>query len=602
MTSERERAVYRWLSGLVIYAGIWPKAVVVAGILTGLVIMGQAFLMAHIIHQVVMEGVSVEKLGEPLLAFGGLVVVRAVLIFCRDIWAFKAGAAIRVAIRDQLLSRFREMGPVGLRQRTAGGWTTTVLEQVEKLHDFYAHYQPQMKIAVFIPVFIFLAALSQNWVVAMVFALTAPLVPVFMILVGRKAAQASQKNFNALARMGGHFLDRLQGLGTLKLFGQEKAEGVAVSQAADNFRVHTMKVLRLAFLSSAVLEFFTALSIALTAVYLGLSYLGHLGFGIGPEGLTLFSGLFLLLLAPEFYQPLRDLGSYYHARAEAIGAGDAILEVLELSEATTGISEHSVQQETAPVCWKGPRHVVAEALSVVSATTGVTLLNNINFEIEPGQKVAVVGASGAGKTTLVETLLGFHEFTGSLQLDSRDVSAVNPDSWRKGIAWIGQNPLLIHGTVKENVTLGRPDMDDNTVQAALEWSEAWEFVDRLPERIHTLLQEQGSSLSVGQAQRIALARAMIHAPNEAPAGLFLMDEPTASLDQFSEQKVHSAMRQLTHESSVLVVTHRFDLLDEMDNILVMERGQIVEQGTAAALKENSIVFKRLQDEWQREQA
>ena len=587
MTSERERIVYRWLSGFVIHAGIWPKVVVVTGVLTGLVIMGQAMLLAHIVQQVVMDGVSIDKLCQPLLGFAVLVVVRALLIFCRDVCAFKAGETIRVTVRDQLLNRFRELGPVGLRQRTAGGWTTTVLEQVEKLHDFYAHYQPQMKIAVFIPAFIFLAALSQNWVVAMVFALTAPLVPVFMILVGRKAAQASQKNFNSLARMGGHFLDRLQGLGTLKLFGREKAEGLAVSQAADNFRIHTMKVLKLAFLSSAVLEFFTALSIALTAVYLGLSYLGHLEFGVGADGLTLFSGLFLLLLAPEFYQPLRDLGAYYHARAEAIGAGDAILEVL--AETTESLKPGEVSAAGRKNgC--GLQAVIVKALSVTSAATGTELLNNVSFEIKSGQNVAIVGASGAGKTTLLETLLGFHSFNGTVQFDDQTITTQIPDNWRHGMTWIGQNPLLIHGTVKENVTLGRSGMDDDTVKAALEWAQAWEFVECLPQRIHTLLQEQGSSLSVGQAQRIALARAMIHAPDKAAAGLFLMDEPTASLDQFSEEKVHTALRQLTRESSVLVVTHRFDLLDEMDRILVMDKGTIVEQGTAAELKDNSIIF------------
>ncbi|MGY0218737.1 heme ABC transporter permease/ATP-binding protein CydD [Endozoicomonadaceae bacterium StTr2] len=600
MNSAREREVYRWLGGLVSHAGLWPRLVVANGVLTGLIIMGQALLLAHIIQQVVMEGVGVDRLSFPLVGFALLVLMRAGLIFLRDFTAFKAGAAIRVEVRKQLLERFRELGPVGLRRRSAGAWTTTVLEQVEKLHDFYAHYQPQMKIAVFIPTLIFLAAASQDWIVALVFAVTAPLVPVFMILVGRKAAQASQQNFNALARMGGHFLDRLQGLGTLKLFNQAEAEGVAVSRAADRFRQHTMKVLRLAFLSSAVLEFFTALSIALTAVYLGLSYLGHINFGAASE-MTLFTGLFLLLLAPEFYQPLRDLGSFYHARAEAIGAGDAILEVLELSNDDQEEAETEARS-SYPVQWQGARWVLAKDLTVYSTNTGAKLLDNISFEIYPGQKVAVVGASGAGKTTLVETLLGFHEFGGLLEFDGRDAERLQPENWRRGLTWIGQNPLLIQGTVRENVTLGRPELDDHAVHSALVWSQAWEFVERLPQGIDTPLQEEGSSLSVGQAQRIALARAMAHKQDEPPAGLFIMDEPTASLDRYSEARVHQALRKLTRQSTVFMVTHRFDLLDDVDTILVMDHGRIVEQGTLASLKQDSVIFNRLLAEWEGEQA
>ena len=588
MNKTAEREVYRWLRSQKQAAGRWLGCVMAFGIGNGLMIIAQAWLLASVVHGLVMEGqertVILPYLGGFLLAS----LVRASCLLGREQAGFRAGQAVRQQVRRLLLDRMGQLGPAAVGQRPAGEWLTLLLEQVEELQDFFARYLPQMTLSVAIPLLILVVALPQNWAVTLIFLGTAPLIPLFMILVGIKAADANRRNFQALSRLSSHFLDRLQGLATLRLFNRSRQEKAMVESASEAFRVKTMQVLRLAFLSSTVLEFFASVSIALTALYLGMSYLGYLNFGHWGSELTLFTGLFLLLLAPEFYQPLRELGTFYHARAQAIGAGDRLMHFLNEPVPT--------RPEGGLACPAQPAvEIVCDRLTVQAPGSDKVLLNQLCFTVAPGEQLAVVGLSGAGKSTLLNVLLGFLDYQGSLKINGVELRELNPDHWRRQLTWLGQNPLLVCGSVRDNVRLGRHELSEDAINKALQQAHADEIVANLEQGLDTSLGEAASRLSVGQAQRIALARAIAR-----PAQLVLLDEPTASLDHVSERLVDDGIRHYSAGKTVLMVTHRPLQVQRADRVLVLDGGKCIAYGDPDRLRAQDGPFARLWQSWEQE--
>ena len=461
-----------------------------------------------------------------------------------------------------------------------------MLEQVENLHNFYARYLPQQMLSVIVPVVILIAVFPLNWVAGLILLITAPLIPIFMILVGLAAADSSQRNMATLARLSGQFLDRLRGLETLRLFDRTFEQTEQIERRTEDFRKTTMDVLKMAFLSSAVLEFFTSVSIAIMAVYFGFSFLGQIEFGAyDSTSITLFVGFFCLILAPEFYQPLRDLGTYYHDRSAAIGAADAIVEFLEQEE----ITPHSEQQIVPNI--QSAVEIRAENLIVLSPQ-GNPLTQALNFTLAAQSHSALVGQSGAGKTSLMNVLLGFLPYQGSLTINGTELNRLNPSQWRRHIAWVGQNPLLLQGTIKENLLLGEIQASDEEIDQALIQAHAKEFTDKLG--LDCEIKDGGVGVSVGQAQRLAIARALLR-----KGQILLLDEPTASLDAQSENQVLQALNQISRTQTTLMITHRIEDLKQCDQILVMQQGQIIQQGTFDQLKEQGffaeLLAQRTQD-------
>jgi ATP-binding cassette subfamily C protein CydD len=400
----------------------------------------------------------------------------------------------------------------------------------------------------------------------------------FMALVGMKAADANRKNFKALQRLSGHFYDRLQAMTTIRLFDRTKSETETLKGASEVFRTRTMDVLKIAFLSSAVLEFFTSISIAITAVYFGFSYIGELNFGYYGAGVTLFAGLFILILAPEFYQPLRDLGTFYHAKQQAVGAAESIVEFLELDVDQVKDGNKVVEQNAAI-------HIEANDL-VIFSPEGKQLVGPLTFSLDANQSTALVGPSGAGKTSLVNTILGFMPYKGSLKVNGCELSELDLSTWRKAISWIGQNPMLLHGSIRDNVTLGKQDIQDQQVHSVLNDSHAAEFVE-----MHGLdyqISDRSGGLSVGQAQRLALARAMLQ-----NGRFWLLDEPTASLDARSEKLVMEGIGKYTESTTNLMITHQLAPLQNVSQILVMQEGQIVQRGDYETLASQDGLFKEM---------
>ena len=587
MDKPLEKQLTSWLKIQKKACGFYLNFTIIFGLLTGVTLIVQAYLISTILHGIIILELPKSDFSHYFIYLLMLIPVRALLAFARERSAFEAGKRLRLQIRSAVLDKISELGPAFIKGKPVGSWASIVLEQVEDLHDFYARYLPQMLLAGFIPLIILIVVFPLNWAAGLILLCTAPLIPIFMIFVGSGAADANRKNFSALAKISGHFMDRLKGLNTLKLFNRGEAEGLAIEEASESFRKKTMSVLRIAFLSSAVLEFFSAVSIAVLAIYFGFSFLGNLNFGDYNGGFTLFSAMFILMLAPEFYQPLRDMGTHYHAKAKAIGAAEELMNLLNYKvEQNAQSTKGALPIKT--IDWQAGIEIVAHDFTVKSHS-GVALVGPLSFQIAKGKHVAVVGPSGAGKSSLLNGLLGFLPYQGSLKINGVELNELAVSQWRAHLAWLGQDPQLFHGTVRDNVVMANPNMNDQTVLGLLEKAKILDFVNQQPLGLDHPIGEQMAGVSVGQAQRIALARAL-----GQEASLFLLDEPTASLDRHSEQAVLSALYDAMTNSSCLMVTHRLDQLAKMDKVLVLDKGLIVQQGNFAGLSNTPGLFKQMQ--------
>ncbi len=581
----------RWLFKQLKPARRWIVLSVGLGLGSGLMLIVQAGFLARIIHAVVINGKSRETLWPFFAALIGIYLVRSLLGWGRELSGFEASAKIRRQVRSTLMAHITGLGPAYLNGRNTGALASTVMEQVEGLHGFFAHYLPQMALAIMIPAAILTFIFPVSWAAGGVLMLTAPLIPLFMVLVGMGAESISQRNFQALSRMSAHFLDILQGLPTLKLFNKSQSEEKNILRVTRDYRKRTMSVLRIAFLSSAVLELFSAIAIALIAVYLGMTYLGYYNFGTWGVPLTLSGGFFILLLAPEFYFPLRELGTHYHARAEAVGAAHEILKILNIPM-QAGPDNPVVPEpfDGVEICFKDV-HLAYDGGRRPA-------LNGTSFTIKAGEKLALVGESGAGKTTVLDLLLQFIQpDRGQISLNGISTNRLDPVSLRQSMAWIGQNPTLFYGSIRDNIRMGRPGAPEEAVVESARLARVLDFAQRLSRGLDTVIGERGYGLSRGQAQRIALARAFL---KKAP--VLLLDEPTAGLDVENEKLVLEALDKLSADRTVLIVTHRMADVEKADQILVMDAGRIVEQGTFDELSASGGVFHCLANRFQVEDA
>jgi ATP-binding cassette subfamily C protein CydD len=578
MDKKKQRSLNKWLKQQSSLAKRWLMIAIGLGVLSSVFLVAQAALLASILHQLIIENVDKSELVGHFAGLALSVVGRAGCTWGREIAGYRCGEQVRVYIRQLILDKLRDLGPAYIKGKPAGTWATLLLEQVEDMQDFFSRYLPQMSLSVMIPFVILVVVFPVNWAAGLIFLITAPLVPIFMALVGMKAADANRKNFKALQRLSGHFYDRLQSMTTIRLFDRTSAETEVLHGASEVFRTRTMDVLKIAFLSSAVLEFFTSLSIAMTAVYFGFTYIGELNFGHYGAGVTLFAGLFILILAPEFYQPLRDLGTFYHAKQQAVGAAESIVEFLEtdINKVKSGDTQLNSDSGIS---------IEAQDLKVLSPE-GVQLVGPISFALNTQQSTALVGPSGAGKTSLINAILGFMPYEGSLKINGVELRELDLASWRKAISWVGQNPLLLHGTIRDNVTLGKQDISDQTVQQALEQSFSDEFVQE--HGLDYMISDRSGGLSVGQSQRLALARAMIQ-----NGQFWLLDEPTASLDTRSEKLVMQGINNRIQNNTALLVTHQLAPLQSVDNILVLRDGTLVEQGNFNELSQSGGLFEEM---------
>jgi ATP-binding cassette, subfamily C, bacterial CydD len=530
-----------------------------AGLLTGGFIIAQAGLIAAIIHGAVAENRAPAELLPLFLGLVAVVVGRALGQWLQQVAGIAAAAGIRRRLRERLLDRVGALGPVRLAGEHSAGLTNRIIEQIDALEGYYARYRPQLFVAAGVPLAIAVVAATQDWIVALLLVLAAPLIPLFMALVGMGAEHLNRQQFETVTRLAGHFLDRVRALSTLRLFGRTEAAVEEVRAVADEYRQRNMRTLRVAFLSSAVLEFFAAVAIATVAIYVGFGLLGYIEFGNATD-LTLFSGLFVLLLAPEFFQPLRTLAQHYHDRAAALGAAEGLRDLLERPGPTHSPEPAATQTQAADIRIR--------AVDFTHPGRPPTL-TGASLDIAAGERVALVGPSGCGKSTLLQLLAGFVEpDAGTIRIAGQQAGGIQP------IAWVGQRPFLIADSIRANIALANPVASDAAIGAAARRAGVSQFTDALPDGLDTVLGEAGWGLSGGQGQRVAIARALL-----ADAPLLVLDEPTANLDPTAEAIVLDAIGELASSGRTLVIaTHHPRIRARVDRVVTIADGQLREIG------------------------
>ncbi|MEU3253014.1 thiol reductant ABC exporter subunit CydD [Streptomyces sp. NPDC006997] len=518
-------------------------AVVGLGGVGAVLVIAQAMLIAETVVGAFQQGMSVAELRTPLLLLVAVAGGRALVAWLTELAAHRASAAVKSELRGRLLERAVRLGPGWLSGQRTGSLVALATRGVDALDDYFSRYLPQLGLAVVVPVAVLARIVTEDWVSAAIIVVTLPLIPVFMMLIGWATQSRMDRQWQLLSRLSGHFLDVVAGLPTLKVFGRAKAQAESVKRITGAYRQATMRTLRIAFLSSFALELLATLSVALVAVTIGMR-LVH-------GDMDLYVGLVVLILAPEAYLPLRQVGAQYHAAAEGLAAAGEIFSVLETPVPESG--RHPVPDGA----------IAFEELTVRYPDRAADAVSEASFTVAPGETVALVGPSGVGKSTLLHVLLGFVPPTGGrVRVGGADLADLDLEQWRSRVAWVPQRPHLYAGTIAENVRLARPDADDDAVRQALADAGALEFVDALPRGAGTVLGEDGAGLSAGQRQRLALARAFL-----ADRPVLLLDEPTAALDGAAEAEVVAAVRRLAAGRTVLLVVHRPALLEVADRVV-----------------------------------
>ncbi|MFF3675637.1 thiol reductant ABC exporter subunit CydD [Streptomyces sp. NPDC002120] len=527
-------------------------AVVALGLVGAGLVVGQAMLIAEIVVGAFEKGLGGEALRTPLLLLAAVALGRGLIAWLTELAAHRASAAVKSELRGRLLDRAADLGPGGLTGRKTGSLVSLATRGVDALDDYFSRYLPQLGLAVVVPVAVLARIVTEDWVSAAIIVVTLPLIPVFMVLIGMATQSRMDRQWRLLSRLSGHFLDVVAGLPTLKVFGRAKAQAESIRKITDDYRRATMRTLRIAFLSSFALELLATLSVALVAVTIGMR-LVH-------GELDLYTGLVILILAPEAYLPLRQVGAQYHAAAEGLAAAEEIFEILEAP--ATGPAG------TAGLPGGAPLRIEIDGVAVRYEGRGEDSPGPVSLTVAPGECVALTGPSGAGKSTLLQVLLGFVTPTaGRVRIAGVDLAGLSPAHWREQVAWVPQRPHLFAGTIAENVRLARAGASDSEVDEALKDAGAWEFVTALPRGAQTLLGEGGVGLSAGQRQRLALARAFL-----ADRPVLLLDEPTAALDGETEAGIVDAVRRLSAGRTVLLVVHRPALLAVADRVVPMAAG------------------------------
>ena len=542
------------------YARTTRRFVVLAacvGGATAALVIAQAWLVATIVAGAFLEHRSVASLRVPLAALLGVVLGRAVLAWASERAAHRASASAKSELRHAVMAHVAELG--GSRPEpgpTTGSLGVLVTTGLDALDGYFARYLPQLLLAVIVPVAVIGVVAGADWVSAVLIGVSIPLIPVFMALVGATTRDRTAARMRSLQRLGGHFLDVVEGLPTLKVFGRAKAQARSIADVTDRYRSATLATLRLTFLSSLVLELLATVSVALVAVAVGLRLLNG--------SLAFHDALFVLVLAPEAYLPLRALGAQYHASADGMKAAEQLFVFLESPAGSGCVGTAGGARRGGTTA---PRNdgVRISGLEVMYPERRLPALRDVDLVVEPGETVALVGPSGCGKSTLLAVLLGLQTPTagdvrcGGVRLDDLDLA-----EWRARIGWVPQRPHLFARSVAENVRLGSAGASDDEVAVALESAGLAQAVGRLPAGTATRLGEGGAGLSAGERQRLALARAFVRDPS-----LLLLDEPTAGLDNETEAEVLEAVRRLAEGRTALLVAHRPALLALADRVVAL---------------------------------
>ena len=548
----------------------------------GLLTILQAWYLATIINQVFRHGVTRDMLGPALYILLVVIICRALSIWATEVSANAVAQRVKTDLRERLLNHLTALGPAFTQGERTGELAVAAVEGVEALDAYFNQYLPQLVLAASIPLTILFLIFPIDFLTGIVFLLTAPLVPFFMILIGKSAETLTGRQYASLSRLSAHFFDVLQGLTTLKALGQAKSQAKVIAEVSERYREMTMKVLQVTFLSALALELLTTLSTAIVAVEIGLRLLyGKLEF---------LPALFILVIAPDFYMPLRQLGLKYHSGMSGSTASMRIFEILDRPLPNiTIVSENRGTGHDISSTTDIHFEISFERVTYQYSERNTPAIQNTSFQIPDGQLTALVGASGAGKSTIASLLLRFIEpSSGQILVNKQNLSAIPIDEWRKQVAWVPQSPYLFHDSLGANLRLAKPEAHDDELVRACEQAGLMDFITTLPKGFESMIGERGARLSGGQAQRLALARAFLK-----DAAFLLLDEPTSSLDPGLEADLRSSLQRLLQGRTALVIAHRLSTVYQADQILFLEAGQVVESGGHTELMARKGVYAAL---------
>ena len=546
---------------------------ILSGFLAGLLTIAQAYLLSSTVNGVFLEGQTLAQVSHWLRLILIVIAGRAFLTWVNEVSANAVAVRIKTDLRERLFEHILNLGPAYTRGQRTGELTTAAVEGIEALDAYFSQYLPQLVITALVPISILIVVFPIDLLSGIVLLFTAPLIPFFMIMIGKGAEIVTKRQYQTLSRLSAHFLDSLQGLTTLKLFGQAKAHARNIETVSNQFRDTTLGVLRITFLSALALELLATLSTAVIAV--------EIGFRLLYDRMDFLPAFFILILAPEFYLPLRNLGARFHAGMSGTTAAKRIYEILDTP---VGISQLSAVSDTPFVEISS---IELTDVSYIYPGETTPALENVDLQIKAGQHIAFVGPSGAGKTTLIHLLLGFVQPTsGTITVNGE--TPISNIELRNSIAWVPQKPYLFHDTIAANIRLGKPDASDGEMVEAAKAAHLHEFIETLPEKYATVIGESGGRLSGGQAQRLALARAFL---KNAP--ILILDEPTSSLDPETETLLEASTRRLMQGRTVITIAHRLNTIFRADKIIVLEEGHVIESGTHRELLEQNGVYAQM---------
>lgn len=567
---------------------------IVLGVLGAITTIVQMTILSEIVNAVFLARKGLAQVLLPLTLLLVAIVLRACLLWGREVTAQRAAIRLKTSLRERVFAHLLQLGPAWSTNERTGELAVVVNEGIERLDAYVSRYLPQLGLSIIVPLLILLVVWPIDWLSAVLLLITGPIIPLLMFLVGSYTEKRIQAQWATLSRMSAHFLDMMQGLTTLKIFGRSEAQQERIARISNQFRDKTLRVLRYAFLSGAVLEFMTAMSIGVIATTLGVRLLN--------SGIPFANAFLILLLTPEFYRPLQELGVQHHAAMEGQASAKRIFTIL-----STPLPAQPQLQTTTP---NAPSQNVGPTLAVglvgdVGLDGAITLditdlsytypgkerpaLHSVTLQLPAHTCTALVGRSGAGKSTLVNLLMRFMDAsTGTIAANNVPITALSSDEWRTYIALVPQRPYLFYGTVRENIHLARPDATDSEIMQAATLAGVTAFIDELPHGFDTQVGEQGMQLSAGQAQRVAIARAML---KNAP--ILILDEPASSLDPESEALIRQSLAILKRDRTVLVIAHRLNTIAQADRIAVLEDGRLVEVGTVRELRRSGGAYVRL---------
>lgn len=550
-------------------------AVILQGTLAALLVIAQALFLSKIISGVFLGGQSVSQVEEMLLILLGIIAARGILAWGSEVTANRASARARTALRGRLVAHLFALGPAYIRGERSGELTSVLYEGVEALDPYVSQYLPQVVLAILVPAILLATIFWIDVPSGVILLIVTPILPFIMAVVGMMAGSEAKRQWRVLSLMSAHFLDVLQGLTTLKIFGGSQRQIESVRSNSERFRQATMRMLRVAFFSSLALELGATISTAVIAVEIGLRLL---------DGLMPFQqALFVLLLAPEYFLPLRLLGARYHAGMTGKVAGQRITDILR---APISVSQPPAHLCGSPFIVDGNIHFERVSYTYDGQRPA---LREVSFDIQQGKKVALVGPSGAGKSTVAHLLLRFIEAErGAVLVDGTPLEKIPVQQWHKHIAWVPEHPYLFHATVAENIGLGCEQAALPAIIEAARLAQAHAFIQALPQGYDTLIGEQGLLLSGGEAQRISLARAFL---KNAP--LLILDEATSYLDAENQAGVLEAITRLKRGRTVLIIAHRLSTVYDADQIVVIDGGRVVAEGTHETLLQQSNIYRQL---------